>query len=408
MKIHCLYDELVNPSHLKVHPKNRNKHPKEQIARLAEILEYQGWRWPVKVSKQSGCITAGHGRREAALLKRWEAIPVVYQDYESPEQEYADIQADNAIASWAEMDLAGINADVGDLGPNFNVDLLGIQGFTIDVADKGGQGDPDEIPAPPKKAKTQKGDLYVLGRSRLLCGDSTSEEDVRKVMAGEQADMVWTDPPYNVAYEGKTKDAMKIENDSMDNEQFFEFLLNAFRASLGVTKPGGSIYIAHADSEGANFRMAMRGAGWLLKQCLIWVKQSMVMGRQDYHWKHEPILYGWAPGASHNWYTDRKQTTVLEFDRPSRNGEHPTMKPIALIEYMIGNSCAPGGLVFDGFGGSGSTLIAAEKSGRRANLIELDPIYCDVIVKRWSDFTGQAPVLIRNKDHAKTRRKSKT
>lgn len=395
MEIRCLHDELVDPAHLKRHPKNRNKHPPDQIKRLAEIIRYQGWRHPITVSKQSGFITKGHGRLDAALHLKCVKVPVEYQDYDSDEQEYADVQADNAIASWAELDLSGINADVADLGPDFNIDLLGIEGFTIDVADKGGNGDPDTIPEPPKKPKTKPGDIYRLGASRLLCGDSTKEADVVRLMAGEMADMVWTDPPYNVAYEGKTKDALKIENDSMDDQQFFAFLLAAFRASLGVTNPGGAIYIAHADSEGANFRMAMKGAGWLLKQCLIWVKQNMVMGRQDYHWRHEPILYGWAPGASHSWFTDRKQTTVLEFDRPARNGEHPTMKPIALIEYMLGNSCPPGGLVFDGFGGSGSTLIAAVKTQRRANLIELDPIYCDVIVKRWEEFTGQKAELLR-------------
>lgn len=397
MKIHCLYDELINPEHLKRHPKNRNKHPKAQVARLGEIIEYQGWRHAITVSKRSGFITKGHGRLDAALQFKFVKVPVVYQDYESDEQEYADVVSDNSIASWAELDLAGINADVGDLGPDFNVDLLGIEGFTVDVADKGGLTDPDEIPQPPKKAKTQLGDIYILGRSRLLCGDSTKEEDVRKVMNGEQADMVWTDPPYNVAYEGKTKDAMKIENDSMGDRQFFDFLMAAFTSALAVTKPGGSIYIAHADSEGANFRVAMRQSGWLLKQCLIWVKQTLVMGRQDYHWKHEPILYGWAPGASHNWYTDRKQTTVLEFDRPSRSTDHPTMKPIALVEYMIGNSCAPGGLVFDGFSGSGTTLLAAERTGRRANVIELDPIYADVAVRRWEEYTGQKAQLVRAK-----------
>lgn len=405
MKVHCLYDKLISPAHLKRHPKNRNKHPKAQIIRLAEIIEYQGWRHAITVSKRSGFITKGHGRLDAAEHLNSDKVPVVYQEYDSDEQEYADVVSDNSIASWAELDLAGINSDVADLGPDFNIDLLGIEGFTIDVADKG-LGDADAIPEPPKKAKTVLGDVYLLGRSRLLCGDSTSEADVRKVMNGEQADMVITDPPYNVAYEGKTKDAMKIENDSMGDMQFYEFLLAFYKAAIGVTKPGGAIYLAHADSEGANFRMAMKSAGWLLKQCLIWVKSSLVMGRQDYHWKHEPILYGWAPGASHNWFTDRKQTTVLEFDRPSRNGEHPTMKPVALWEYMIGNSCAPGGLLFDPFSGSGTTLIAAEKTGRRANVIELDPIYCDVAVKRWEEFTGLKAVLVRDKKAPVKRRRS--
>jgi DNA modification methylase len=219
-------------------------------------------------------------------------------------------------------------------------------------------------------------------------------DDVQKLMGEEKADMVWTDPPYNVAYEGKTKDALKIQNDEMSAESFYQFIYDAYSNMLMFTKPGGAIYVAHADSEGMNFRKALVDSGWLLKQCLIWVKQALVMGRQDYHWKHEPILYGWAPGASHNWYSDRKQTTVLEFDRPSRNAEHPTMMPIELIEYCLTNSCAAKGLVLDLFGGSGSTLIACEKTGRKAALVELDPRYCDVIVARWEKYTGKKASLL--------------
>jgi DNA modification methylase len=395
VKVHCAHDKLVPIAELKPHPKNRNKHPKDQIARLAQVLEYQGFRYPVKVSLLSGYVTSGHGRIEAAKKNGWKEVPVDFQEYSSEEQEYADVQADNAIASWAELDLAGINDDLKDLGPDFDIDLLGIKDFVIEVADKLPHGDPDETPPPPVEPKSKPGDLYELGQHRLLCGDSTNGDDVQKLMGGARADMVWTDPPYNVAYKGKTKDALTIENDSMGDADFYQFLYDVYVNMLTVTEPGGAIYVAHADSEGANFRKAMVDAGWLLKQCLVWVKQTLVMGRQDYHWKHEPILYGWAPGASHNWYADRKQTTVLSFDRPSRNAEHPTMKPVALVEYMIGNSSKKGDRVLDLFGGSGTTLIAAAQTGRRGYLMELDPKYVDVIVSRYVKYSGN-PTVIRN------------
>lgn len=205
-----------------------------------------------------------------------------------------------------------------------------------------------------------------------------------------------TDPPYNVAYEGKTKDAMTIKNDAMDDDKFRQFLRDAYTAADMVMKPGAVFYIWHADSEGYNFRGAAKDAGWTVRQCLIWKKSSMVMGRQDYHWKHEPCLYGWKDGAGHLWASDRKQTTVLEFEKPSRNGEHPTMKPVALFEYQMLNNTKGSDVVLDSFGGSGTTLIAAEKNGRIARLMELDPKYCDVIVKRWQEFTGKKAKLESN------------
>ena len=390
MKIHCLYDQLVSIKDLKQHPKNRNIHTTEQEVRLAEILNYQGWRYPIKVSNQSGFITAGHGRLLAAQRNNWSKVPVSFQNYESEEQEYADLISDNAIASWSELDLSAINTDIADLGPDFNIDYLGLQNFNIDLTDKlDPQCDEDEAPEPAAKAISCVGEIYHLGRHKLLCGDATQVADIEKLMGSDRADMVWTDPPYNIAYEGKHKDGRTIQNDNMSGENFYQFLYDAYSNMLMFTKAGGAIYVAHADSEGMNFRKAMVDSGWMIKQCLIWVKQALVIGRQDYHWKHEPILYGWAPGASHNWYADRKQTTVLEFNRPFKNAEHLTMKPIELIEYCLTNSCAPSGLVLDLFGGSGSTLIACEKSGRKSALVELDPKYCDVIIKRWQNFTGK-------------------
>ena len=226
------------------------------------------------------------------------------------------------------------------------------------------------------------GDLFEIGTHRLLCGDSTQTDTFAKLFENQLADLVVTDPPYNVAYEGKTKDALTIQNDSMGDGEFYQFLYDFYTALGSYTKKGGSWYVWHADSEGANFRLAMKNAGIMVKQCLIWVKNSMVMGRQDYQWKHEPCLYGWKEGASHGWYSDRKQTTVLEFPRPTRNAEHPTMKPIPLIAYQIENSSKQGDIVADGFLGSGTTMVAAHQLNRKCYGVEFDPKYCQVIIDR--------------------------
>lgn len=390
MDIHCKFDELIDPNKLKNHPKNRNKHGQDQIERLAELYKYHGIRHPIIVSEQSGFIVAGHGRKLAAIRSGVKEMPVVFQSFSDSASEYAFLQADNAIASWAELDIENIKLDIGDF-PNLDLNMLGIRDFQADEL-KEFLSDPDDIPKEVEQ-KAKFGEIYQLENHRLMCGDSTDLSSVEKLMNGEKADMVWTDPPYNVAYTGKTKDALTIKNDAMSAEQFYEFLYAAYLSMFANTKEGGAIYVAHADSEGMNFRKAMIDAGWMLKQCLIWVKQTIVLGRQDYHWKHEPILYGWKGGAAHNWYTDRKQSTVLEFDKPARNGEHPTMKPVELIEYCIKNSCGKRGLVLDLFGGSGSTLIACEKNGFKAALMELDPRYCDVIIDRWEKFTGKKAEL---------------
>jgi site-specific DNA-methyltransferase (adenine-specific) len=236
---------------------------------------------------------------------------------------------------------------------------------------------PDEI-----ETDIVLGDLFEIGEHRLLCGDSTQTDTFAKLFGDQIADLVVTDPPYNVAYEGKTKEKLKIQNDKQTDGDFYQFLYDFYTALAAYTKAGGSWYVWHADSEGANFRRAMSDAGIMVKQCLIWVKQTMVMGRQDYQWKHEPCLYGWKEGAAHGWYSDRKQTTVLNFDRPQRNAEHPTMKPIPLFAYQIGNSSKQGDIVADGFGGSGTTMVACHQMQRKGYLVEFDPKYCQVIVDR--------------------------
>ena len=230
---------------------------------------------------------------------------------------------------------------------------------------------------------TKAGDLYILGSHRLLCGDCLQSSDVAKLMNGRKADCTVTDPPYNVAYTGATEDELSIRNDSMSNDDFLVFIRQAFTSMINSMKEGAPIYVFHADSEGANFRVGFKQAGFKFAQCLIWVKNTFTLGRQDYQWQHEPILYGWKPGAAHTWMSDRKQTTVWNFDKPQRNGAHPTMKPIALMAYPIQNSCPPRGIVTVFFLGSGSTLLAAQQTDRICYGMEIDPRYCDVIVQRF-------------------------
>lgn len=253
-------------------------------------------------------------------------------------------------------------------------------------------GDPDEAGEAPAHPKTVVGDLYEIGPHRLLCGSTTVMTDMDKLCDGQKVDQVVTDPPYNVDYEGKTKKKLKIQNDKMENGDFEQFLRDSYASMDAHMKPGAVFYIWHADSEGLAFRAAAAAVGWVVRQCLIWQKDTMVMGRQDYHWKHEPCLYGWKDGAAHLWATDRKQTTLLEFKRPSRNAEHPTMKPVELISYQIGNNTKQEDIVLDGFGGSGTTMVAAHMLGRRAYLMELDPAYCDVIVTRMRKLYPDLPL----------------
>lgn len=403
IEIRCAFDEMVPIDQLKPHSRNRNFHPESQIAALAKILQYQGFRYPVKVSKRSGFITSGHGRLLAAKKIGMEAVPVNFQEYDSEEMELADLTADNIIASRAEFDLAGFQQDAMMFGQDFDKDLFGFEDIDSILPRPSGLTDPDYIPEQ-VEPRTKSGDIYRLGNHRLICGDSTSSDTVLKLMGGELADMIWTDPPYNVAVTGGTHDPRDkknhgkgptIMNDSMPDEEFKKFLLDSYSCMYMVAKPGAAIYVAHADTEGVNFRSAMKESGFLLKQCLIWVKQQFVFGRSDYHWQHEPILYGWKDGAGHSFYGERNQSTTWNVDRPMRSEkEHPTQKPVALVEKAILNSSKSGDLMFEPFGGGGSTVIAAEKLGRRCNAMELDPKYCDVIIARWEAYTGCKAVLV--------------
>jgi site-specific DNA-methyltransferase (adenine-specific) len=248
--------------------------------------------------------------------------------------------------------------------------------------------DPDDAPGVPAEAVTRPGDLWILGDHRLLCADSTQAATYATLMAGEQAHMLLTDPPYNVAYQGGTEERLTIANDDMDDASYRRFLADALGGATAVLAPGGAFYVWHADTYGGIVRAACDTVGLPVRQCLIWKKNSLVLGRQDYQWIHEPCLYGWKPGASHRWLGDRAQTTVVEYDKPKRNAEHPTMKPVELLTHLVQNSSAAGDIVLDPFGGSGSTLIACQRTGRKSRLVELDPRYCDVIVRRWEAFTG--------------------
>ena len=245
------------------------------------------------------------------------------------------------------------------------------------------------------KTRCQAGDIWQLGEHKLLCGDSTKEADIARLMGNEKADLWITDPPYNVNYEGGTDEKLKIANDNMNSGDFFEFLKAAFTTAVKVLKEGCSFYMWYASREHVNFETALNAAGLTVREQLIWNKSSLVLGRFDYHFKHEPCLYGWKDGASHNWYNDRSQTTVMDFEKPRKNDLHPTMKPVPLFAYQIANSSKKGDIVLDTFGGSGTTIIACENLGRKARSVELDPHYCDVILARWEKLTGKEAIKIQ-------------
>lgn len=388
--------EAIEIDALIPYARNSRTHSDGQVAQIASSIKEFGFTNPVLIDGGGGII-AGHGRVLAARKLGMSKVPCIRLEHMTEAQKRAYVIADNRLAlnsGWDTEMLKVEFADLKELG--FDLELTG---FDLDeikelLAPVGTEGltDPDDAPPLPENPTTVPGDLWVMGKHRLLCGDSTSMDDLAKLTDGQLVDMWLTDPPYNVAYEGKTKEALTIKNDEMGDDQFRQFLRDSYTAADTVMKPGAVFYIWHADSEGYNFRGAAKDAGWAVRQCLIWKKSSMVMGRQDYHWKHEPCLYGWKEGAGHLWATDRKQTTILEFDKPTRNGEHPTMKPVALFEYQLLNNTKGGDQVLDSFGGSGTTLIAAEKNGRIARIMELDPKYCDVIVKRWQAFTGKIAV----------------
>jgi DNA modification methylase len=413
-----------------------------------------GWTNPLLIDA-GGTIIAGHGRRQAAKLL-WSAgkqipgcknpgmAPCLNLGILTEAQRRAYVLADNKIALNAAWDMEMLRAELLALG---STDMdLGLTGFTPEEIAQAmtwsppaskRQADPDAAPAVRPTPISKPGDLWICGPHRVLCGDATKAADIKMATGDQPVSCVWTDPPYNVAYEGKSEVAPQgsIANDSMDASEFSSFLTAAFTALAAALVPGGGIYVAHADTEGLTFRAAFLAAGLKLSGCLIWRKDCMVMGRSDYQWQHEPILYGWRKGGPHRWFGGRKQTTLLEFaddalvklpdgrwqvkvgdrvlvitgdakveefvstvlyhERPKSSADHPTMKPTGLIERMLRNSAKAGEVVLDPFGGSGSTLIASERLGMRAVLLEIDPRFCDVIVRRWQQYSGKPGVLER-------------
>ena len=398
--VYCAHSQMVEIEKVVPNPRNPNKHSEKQIALLSKIIAAQGWRAPITVSTRSGFIVRGHGRLLAARKLGLAEVPVDYQAYETEAAEWADLIADNRLSELSETDELLLK----DLLQELNTSELDLEltAYTADEIDQmlgsakevqEDDFDADKALSEIDEAKTRLGDIYILGKHRLLCGDSTDAAAVEKLMDGQKADIAVTDPPYNVGYTGGTKDALTIQNDKQEDAAFRQFLSAAFTNMDAAMKPGAVFYIWHADSEGYNFRAACKEAGWQVRQCLIWNKNQLVMGRQDYHWKHEPCLYGWKEGAAHLWASDRKQTTILCFDRPQKNAEHPTMKPVALLAYQIANNTKGEDIALDLFGGSGTTLVACEQLGRKCYMMELDPKYCDVIIKRWEELTGNKAEL---------------
>lgn len=376
----------------------------DAIDKVVDSIKEFGFRNPL-ILDSSGVIIAGHTRLKAAVKLGMSEVPCIMADDLTPEKVRAYRIADNKSAEYSKWDFEALAAELNDLQKaGYDLSLTAFDQNELDdildslepekpIEDDGFDEkiNPEEIPF------THSGDIWLLNGHRVMCGDSTKTEDVSTLMNGQLADMSVTDPPYNVAYEGKTAEKKTIRNDDMSEEEFYNFLLSAHKNMYENMKDGAALYVFHSDSEGLNFRKAFVKAGFKLTQCCIWEKNSMVLGRQDYQWQHEPVLYGWKPTGSHQWHSDRCQTTIWHFDKPLRSEDHPTMKPIPLIAYPIQNSSAKGDLILDLFGGSGSTMIACEQTGRICFMMELEPIYCDVIVRRYFKATNDKKIkLIRD------------
>lgn len=385
---------------------NNARHNDDAVDAVASSIKNFGFKVPVIVDGNNEII-AGHTRVKAAKKLGLETVPVVVADDLTPEQVKAFRLADNKVGEIATWDDDMLNAELAELADlDFDMTDFGFEALSFESDDEVVEDDDFDV-APVEEPTSKLGHIYQLGRHRLMVGDSTDTKQVAALLDGEKADLLLTDPPYNVALgsdlSGSADDARKrhrrtdgltIANDNMPDEDFRQFLKNVYSAANDNMKPGATFYIWYADTESYNFRGAARDIGWHVRQNLIWAKNTFALGRQYYQWRHEPCLYGWTEGAAHNWYSDRKQTTVLEFDKPARSDLHPTMKPVALFDYQMKNSSKPGDIVLDLFGGSGTTMIAAEQNGRAARLMELDPHYADVIIKRWEELTGDTAVLV--------------
>ena len=381
--------EKVNIDQLVPYARNARTHSKEQILQLRASFREFGFVNPVIVDKDLNII-AGHGRILAAKEEGITEVPCVFVEHLTEAQKRAYILTDNRLALNAGWDAEMLSVEIADLqAADFDVSLLGFDDAEMNKllgdADDVKDDDFDVQGELANPAVTKAGDLWLLGPHRLVCGDSTQADTYDLLMDGKPANLVVTDPPYNVNYEGT---AGKIKNDNMADEKFYQFLLDAFTLTEKAMAKDASIYVFHADTEGLNFRKAFTGAGFYLSGTCIWKKQSLVLGRSPYQWQHEPVLFGWKKAGKHAWYSDRKQSTIWEFDKPRKNADHPTMKPVPLIAYPILNSGMTGCIVLDPFGGSGSTMMACEQTGRVCYTVELDEKFCDVIVKRYIEFKG--------------------
>ena len=354
---------------------------------IKRSIETFGYVDPIIIN-QDGTIIGGHQRYNVMKDLGYTEAQVVVVDLDKNNEKALNIALNKITGEWDEIKLKDLLLDL-DLN-DYDLTATGFSSKEVEDLvirlDKDVEAEDDDFDADAdyesiEEPVTQRGDIWILGDHRLMCGDSTDLGDVNTLMGGEEADLVITDPPYNVNY----KDG-SIKNDNMDEGSFEDFLQNAFLAMFENMKPGAAAYIFHADSEGLAFRRAFRDAGFKLAECLIWEKNSFVLGRQDYQWIHEPCLYGWKEGEAHSWYGDRSQTTVMEFPKPKKNDVHPTMKPVEMLVYLLQNSSKRGDVVLDTFGGSGSTLIACEQTGRVCKTVELDPRYCDAIRRRWAEF----------------------
>ena len=394
--------QLVDINKLVPYANNARTHNKEQILKLRSSLREFGFVNPVIIDKAYN-VLAGHGRIEAAKEEGITEVPCVYADHLTEAQKKAYILADNRMAldaGWDEELLSVEMQELQELGFDLSMtgfdekeltDLLG-----VDADGEAKEDDFDLSAALEKAAFVQRGDIWTVGRHKLMCGDATSAEDVSALMGDTKANLILTDPPYGVSF--KSASGLTIQNDSMKNEEFYTFLLSSFQRMAEHLEKGGSAYVFHADTEGLNFRKAFIDAGFHLAGCCIWVKDSLVLGRSDYQWQHEPVLYGFMQNGKHHWYSDRKQTTIWHFDKPKRNANHPTSKPLDLLGYPIGNSTQENGVVMDTFGGSGSTLMACEQMNRICCMMELDEKYASVILRRYVEDTGDSEgvYVIRN------------
>ena len=391
-----------SPAELIPYRKNAKEHDKKQISNVAKSIKKYGFQQPIVVDKNM-VIIVGHCRHLAALKLGLEEVPVVVADNLTDEQvkEFRLVDNKSNESDWI-MEFLQEEIPLLPGLEDFEFDWKLPQVEELDAVEDDYEGELPDVP------KSKLGDIYQLGRHRLMCGSSTDPAQVEALMDGRQADMLLTDPPYNVDYHGGNHGShdehakgMTIQNDNMSEDAFIDFLSDAFESADAVMKPGAVFYIWHADRQCYAFHLACKKTGFQVRETLIWLKQQLILGRNDYHYKHEPCIYGWKEGANHLWASDRKQTTVLEFDRPRVNDIHPTMKPVKLFDYQMKNNTKGGDIVLDLFGGSGTTIIAAEQNGRCGYCMELDPKYVDAILDRYISYKGSADDVFLLRDGVK-------